>query len=72
VSRVIEVAARHQQLDSDNSNGAFANRLSWTSVGFNTYLRAHGLKIQTEYTFKRERVTVTRNDGVQVQLQLDF
>jgi hypothetical protein len=72
VRRAIELVARHQQLDSDDSNGAFANTLRWTSAGFNYYMRAHGFKIQAEYTFKRERVNATRNDGLQIQLQLDF
>jgi phosphate-selective porin len=72
VHRAIELVTRHQRLDSDDSNGAFANTLRWTSAGFNYYMRAHGLKLQAEYTFKRERVTVIRNDALQVQLQLDF
>jgi hypothetical protein len=70
--RALELVARHQQRDADDANGAFANSLRWTSVGFNYYMRGHGLKVQTEYTFKRERVTVTRNDALQIQLQLDF
>jgi hypothetical protein len=72
VHRAFELVARHQHLDSDDSNGTFANTVRWTSVGFNYYMRAHGLKVQTEYAFKRERMTVTRNDGLQIQLQLDF
>jgi hypothetical protein len=72
MNRVLELVARHQRLDSEDANGAFANTLRWTSVGFNYYVRAHSLKVQGEYTFKRERVAVTRNDGLQLQLQLDF
>jgi len=72
VHRALELVARHQRLDSDDANGAFANTLRWTSAGFNYYMRAHGFKVQAEYTFKREQVTVTRNDALQIQLQLDF
>jgi hypothetical protein len=72
VHRVFELVARHQRLDSDDASGAFANTVRWTSAGFNYYLRAHGLKVQSEYTFKRERMSIVRNDGLQVQLQLDF
>jgi hypothetical protein len=72
VHRALELVARHQQLDSDDANGALANTLRWTSAGFNYYLRAHGFKVQAEYTFKRERVAVTRNDALQIQLQVDF
>jgi phosphate-selective porin O/P len=69
---LIELAARYQALDTDDNSGAFINTLRWTSVGFNTYLRGHGLKIQTDYTFKRERFNGNGNDALQVQLQMDF
>ncbi len=68
--RWFELAARYQELDP-NSNVS-DNRLRWTSVGFNTYLRDHNLKIQTEYAFKSEQGDDVDNDLFQVQLQLDY
>jgi len=50
----------------------FNDRLRWTSVGFNIYLRGHNLKIQTDYTFKREQGKAVKNNMFQSQLQLDF
>ena len=41
-------------------------------MGFNIYLRQHSLKIQTDYTFKREQGSAVQNDALQSQLQLDF
>lgn len=67
---VVELAARHQELDPNT--GVTGNRLRWTTVGVNRYLREHRLKIQADYTFKREQVSVVDNDVFQVQLQLDF
>jgi len=72
--RWFELAARYQELDRD---GAVLQKLSdekirWASVGFNTYLRDHNLKIQTDYTFKMEDGTGVANDLFQVQLQLDY
>ena len=65
----IELAARYQELDADDGpNG----RLQWTSLGLNYYIRGHHLKIQAEYTFKREETASSNNDMVQLQLQLDF
>lgn len=72
VHPVVEVVSRFQRLDTDDVGTTLGNTLRWTSVGFNTYIRAHSLKVQTEYTFKRERLPVPRNDAFQVQLQLDF
>jgi hypothetical protein len=69
---LIELAARYQELDTDDNSGAFVNTVRWTSVGFNTYLRGHSLKIQTDYTFKRELFNGNGNDALQVQLQMDF
>ena len=66
----IEVAARYQELDPDDS--VTGDRLWWTSVGFNIYIREHHLKIQTDYTFKREQGINVENDLFQSQLQLDF
>jgi hypothetical protein len=70
VHRWFEPAVRHQELDpNDNVSG---DRLRWTSVGFNTYLSGHNLKIQTDYTFKDEQGSGIDNDLFQVQLQLDY
>jgi len=71
-------AARYQERDADG--GAFADRLRWTTVGTNVYLHDHNLKVQGEYTFKREHDRPVkrehdrpvRNDLFQVQLQLDY
>lgn len=66
----VEVAARYQVLDRDNT---IANdRLNWSSVGLNMYIRDHNLKIQTDYTFKREQGIEIDNDLFQTQLQLDY
>jgi phosphate-selective porin len=68
----IELAVRFQQLDPNKS--ITGDRLRWTSVGFNVYLReGHKLKIQTDYTIKREQQGHgIGNDLLQTQLQLDF
>jgi phosphate-selective porin O/P len=67
-----ELAARYQELDIDDVGGLFANSHRWTSVGVNVYMRGHSLKMQTDYTFKREQLNPIRNDGLQMQLQFDF
>jgi len=66
----IEAASRYQVLDRDHN--VAGDTLRWTSVGFNIYIRDHNLKIQTDYTFKREEATQIENDLAQVQLQLDY
>ncbi|NUQ66034.1 MAG: hypothetical protein HUU20_26535, partial [Pirellulales bacterium] len=67
---LVELAARYQELDG---NGVlFSDELQWTSLGMNIYIRQHNLKIQTDYTFKRERTVEIDNDMYQIQLQLDF
>jgi hypothetical protein len=70
VTPKVELATRYQERDADQ--GAFAQRLRWTTTGFNVYLRDHNLKVQTEYTFKREVGPSIPNDLFQVQLQIDF
>lgn len=67
---MFELAARYQKFDPDRN--VAGNRLQWTSVGFNIYLRQHSLKVQTDYTFKREQRNGVQNDAFQSQLQLDF
>jgi phosphate-selective porin OprO/OprP len=66
----IEFAARYQELNADRS--VSDNRLQWTSMGLNIYIREHNLKIQTDYTFKREQGSDVENDMFQIQLQLDY
>ena len=66
----IELAARYQERDADT--GAFSNRLEWTTLAMNYYLRDHNLKLQTEYTLKREETGSVDNDLFQMQLQLDY
>lgn len=70
VRGALELAARYQELDPNRS--VSGNRLRWTSVGLNRYVRDHKLKIQTDYTFKREEGNAVTNDVFQMQLQLDF
>jgi len=66
----IELATRYQEFDMDNN--VETDNLMWTTIGINYYLRGHNLKIQAEYTFKREQVEDPDNDLFQVQLQFDF
>jgi hypothetical protein len=60
------------------SNG---ERLEWTRVGFNFYIREHNLKVQTDYCFRSGNDLVAPlpgglglfdEDVFEVQLQLDF
>jgi phosphate-selective porin len=66
----IELAARYQEMDFDHNSET--DKLMWTSIGLNYYLRGHNLKMQAEYIFKREQVEDPDNDLFQVQLQFDF
>jgi phosphate-selective porin len=68
--RVLELAARYQEVDPNNN--VVGDRLEWTSIGANFYIADHNLKIQTDYTFKREPDREFDNDMFQVQLQLDY
>ena len=70
VTSRIELAARYQQLDPTDASAS--DRVDWTSVGANYYVRGHNLKVQADYTFKHEQVSQVNNDLLQVQLQLDF
>lgn len=67
----IELAARYQQLEPDDSNrGDIAK---WTSLGGNYYLRSHNLKVQADYTIRKEEGdNEVSNDLIRVQLQFDF
>jgi len=67
---IFELAARFQELDLDKNDPD--DKLQWVTVGFNIYLKGHNLKIQTDYTFKKEQGTEIDNDVFQIQLQLDF
>lgn len=64
-----EIALRYQELKPDihESN----NRLRWTTLGVNYYWRKHNLKVQSDYTIKREQGEDNHN-LFQIQLQLDF
>ena len=66
----IELAARYQELDNDNN--IETDKLMWTSVGLNYYMKGHNLKIQGEYIFKNEEGVEIDNDLFQVQMQFDF
>jgi phosphate-selective porin len=66
----IELAVRYQELDPTDTSTS--DRLQWTAVGANFYIREHNLKVQTDCTFKREQGEQVSNDLFQVQLQLDF
>jgi len=67
---LFELVARYQEMDPDKD--VMNDKMQWTSVGFNTYLRGHNLKFQTEYTFKSEEGNEISNDVIQIQLQVDF
>jgi phosphate-selective porin len=66
----LELAVRYQQLDPDKN--VSDNKLMWTSLGINYYIREHNLKIQGEYIFKNEEGDQINNNLLQVQLQFDF
>ncbi len=67
----IELAARYQELDPDNHIND--DKIMWSTIGVNYYIRGHNLKVQGEYTFRKEQGTeINDNDLFQVQLQLDF
>jgi hypothetical protein len=70
VLRSLELALRYQELDPETRTPD--DKVRWISAGFNIYLRGHNLKIQTEYTFKKEEGHEVKNDVFQVQLQMDF
>ncbi len=66
----IELAVRYQELEPNKN--VDMNKLMWTSIGINYYIKGHNLKIQGEYIFKHEEGEEIDNDLFQVQLQLDF
>jgi phosphate-selective porin len=68
---VVELAARYQELDANDNDDS--DKLQWTSVGLNYYIRGHNLKIQAEYILKKEQgENSINNDLFQVQLQFDY
>jgi hypothetical protein len=68
---VAELTARYQELDANDNEDS--DKLQWTSVGLNYYIRGHNLKIQAEYIFKKEQGdNKINNDLFQVQLQFDY
>jgi hypothetical protein len=66
----LELTARFQQFDPSDSTDD--DRLRWTSVGANFYIRDHSLKVQTDFTIRKEQGTEIDNNFLQIQLQLDF
>lgn len=66
----IEVAARYQELKPTRNYPH--DKLRWTTLGMNYYFRKHKLKIQSDYTFKREKGDSIDNDVFQIQLQFDY
>ncbi len=66
----VELTARFQQFDPSDSSDD--DRLTWTSVGANFYIRDHSLKVQTDFTIRKEQGTEIENNFFQIQLQLDF
>jgi hypothetical protein len=70
VARRVELTARQQKLDPDMRIAG--NGLSWTSAGFNVYMRGHNLKMQFDYTFRRGPGQAIKTDVPQIQLQADF
>lgn len=65
-----EMALRYQVLEpgTDTSD----DKKMWTTVGFNSYLNGHNLKIQIDYTFKDEEGQKVANNTFMLQGQLDF
>jgi len=69
---VWELAVRYEELDDVNGLFGQNDRLEWTSLGVNLYLHEHNLKIQADYTWRREQITPIANDRFQIQLQVDY
>jgi hypothetical protein len=67
---LLEPAVRYQELDPNTNTSN--DKLQWITLGLNIYLKGHNLKIQTDYTFKKEQGTGIDNNVFQIQLQLDF
>jgi len=70
VGGIFEPAVQYQEMDPNQN--ASKDKLKWTTVGFNIYLRGHSMKIQADYIFKQEDGAKINNDLFQLQLQLDF
>ena len=66
----LELALRYQELEPDKN--VELNKLMWTSVGLNYYVKGHNLKVQAEYIFKSEEGEEIDNNLFQIQLQYDF
>ena len=64
----LELAARYQQLDARSFTAEEENR---TSLGVNTYIHEHNLKVQTDFSF-RQLQNSADSKLYQLQLQLDF
>jgi phosphate-selective porin len=66
----VELAVRYQELDANDQ--VIGDKLKWTTVGVNWYLRGHSFKMQADYTIKDEQLNKFDNNVFQVQLQLSF
>lgn len=65
----LEVAARYETLDPVSRSDRRKTQLA--SAGLNVYIREHHLKVQSDYTYKKERHT-RDHDAFQIQLQFDY
>src|SRR5262245_52207789 len=63
----VELAGRYQQLDARSFSPEEEKR---TSIGFNTYIHDHNLKVQTELSFRQLQHSADSKVAT-VQLQLD-
>lgn len=71
VHSCVELAARYEDLDADCHDGD--ERRRYYALGMNIYFRQHNLKLQTDYTFRRQKgEDLANTDVFQIQLQLDF
>lgn len=66
----VELTTRFQQFEPNNAISG--DRLRWTSLGANIYIREHNLKVQTDFTVRQEQENSVGNNLFQLQLQLDF
>ncbi len=72
VHPVVELTGRFQEFDANGE--ASGDRLRWTHVGANIYIRSHNLKVQADYAIRDEEgAAISSNNNLfQVQLQLDY
>lgn len=65
-----EMALRYQIFEPDT--GISGDNFRRTTIGFNSYINGHNLKIQMAYTFKDEEGQKVANNTFMLQGQLDF